>query len=262
MRIVVILLIFVISGCATLDHDHHHHGNRNSLSKAIETGTTGHSRRVHHDIDEGIALLEIVFDNEDPPSGNHQYKMVNEPCCRSDLSNIFSLDVSRSIDERNRIGDISRYSLIGGRREEYFSFLGHIAITDYDFRKDWRYYNDLENPWAIEAGLGLQFYFAGRKNFIQPFVKAGYSYGRMFWRYGNSIYDRHTGHEITRDSIEYSRPSAAFGIEFKISDTLDLSVDIQKDYTIYSGTTEKGFEEDILGNFGSTMFGTRLIWHF
>ena len=260
MRIVVILLIFVISGCATLDHDHHHH--RNSLSKAIETGTTGHSRRVHHGIDEGVALLEIILDNEIPPPGNHQYKMVNEPCCGSDLSNIFSLDVSRSINERKRIGDISRFSLIGGRREEYFSLIGHIAITDYDFKKDWLYYNDLENPWAIEAGLGLQFYFAGRKNFIQPFIKAEYSYGRMFWEYGNSIYDRHTGHEITRDSIEYSRPSAAFGIDFKINDALDLSVDIQKDYTIYSRTTGRGFDDDVMNDFGSTMFGASVKWRF
>lgn len=261
MRIVIIFLIFVISGCATLDHDHHR--RKNSLSKAIETGNTGGSRRDHDEIDEAKwAFVGSVLNNENPPSKDYVSKMAHEPGGGDDLPNNFSFEVTRSIDVNNQVDDISRYSLIAGMREEYFGFLAHISITDYDFKRDWRYYNDLENPWAVEAGLGLQYYFNTRKNFIQPYMQAGFAYGKMFWGYTHSIYDSQTWDEITWDSTEYSRFSGAFGIDFKINDSLDLSVDIQKDYTIYNRKTDKGFDDDVMSNFGSTMFGARIKWRF
>lgn len=263
MRIIIILLILVISGCATLNHDHHHRRQNNSLSRAIETGNTGGSRRVHNDIDDvGSAIVEVIFNNENHPPRPPAPVTVNEQYWRPDLSGTFSFDVTRSVEADKQVEDISRYSFILGRREEYFSFLAHVAVTDYDFKKEWRYYNELENPWSIEAGVGLQFYFAGRKSFIQPFIKTGYAYGKMYWEYRYRIYNSNTGDDITGDSTGYSRLSGAIGVDFKISDYLDLSVDIQKDYTIYSEITGRGFEDDIMSNFGSTLFGTRLTWHF
>jgi hypothetical protein len=261
MRIFVILLIFIISGCTTLDHDHHK--KKNSLSKAIETGNTGGNKRGHtHDNGDKWVLLEILSNIGKHPPDNNELKIANASNGGNDKSGIFSFEVSRSINVGKQMDDISRFSLIGGRRGEYFSFSANIAITDYEFKKDWRYFDELENPWAIEAGVALQCYFTKRQNFIQPYIKTGYAYGEMYWGYTNSIHDSETGADITGDSSRYSRLIGAFGIDFKINDSFDLSVDIQKDYTIYSDTTGKGFDDDIMSDFGSTMYGARLIWHF
>lgn len=261
MRIVAFFLIFVISGCATLNQDHPR--KKHSLSEAIETGNTGGSTRVHSDDDENIwALFAAISEDENDPSDNHELKRAYEQEGENNKSLIFLFDVSRSLNVSKQIDDISRYSLIVGDREEHFSFLFHIAITDYDFKEDWPYYNELKNPWALEAGLASQYCFTKKKNFIQPYIKAGFAYGEMDWEYANSIYDLETGEGITKDSSGYLRLFGAFGIAFRLNDSFDLSVDLQKDYTIYSETTGQGFEDDILSDFGATMFGANLIWHF
>lgn len=261
MRITAFFLIFIISGCATLNHDHPRKNHR--LSEAIETGNTGGSTKLHDDDDKGIWwILGTIFNDEDDSSDNNELKMATQPKEEGDLSPIFLFDVSRSLNVNKQVEDISRYSLIVGGRKEHFSFLFHVAITDYDFKEDWLYYNELKNPWALEAGLASQYCFTKRKNFIQPYITAGFAYGKMNWKFTNSIYDLVTGEDIAKDSIEYLRLFGAVGIAFKLNSSFDLSVDLQKDYTTYSETTGQGFEDDILRDFGAVMYGAKMVWHF
>lgn len=262
MRIVAIILIFMISGCATFHQNPNKNRKKHSLSEAIETGNTGGSTRTHADGDGISAFLGAIFEGESGSSDNSELKIENEPEDENNGSTIFLFDMSRSLNVGKQFDDISRCSLIVGNREEYFSFSVHIAIADYDFKKDWLYYNELKNPWAFEVGLSSQYCFTQRKNFIQPYINAGFAYGEMHWEYTDSIYDIETDENITDDSSGYLRFFGAFGVAFKLNNSFDLSVSLQKDYTIYSETTGQGFEDDILSDFGSTMYGANIVWHF
>jgi opacity protein-like surface antigen len=261
MRIIAILLIFVTVGCATVDQDHPR--RRHSMSEAIETGSTGGTYREHDRDDNGVlAILGILASKKEAPPENQKLETSNESTTRDDSSHFFSLGVNRSTNVGDFLDDLSRYSLIVGKRKEYVGYLFHLAMVNYDFKEEWQHSDELDDPWAIEIGFSAQRFFTDRESFLQPFVMAGIALGEMSWSFTDSIHDPTTGEKITNDSCTYLRPSVAVGMEFKISDAYSISVDFQGDYTSYAGLSTEGFDNDVLDDYWSTMWGIRLIWRF
>jgi len=229
------------------------------------------SNQEHPNVDEpqyvelninGEEIIEIDINGEKNPPDKIENKVSYGSKSSGDGSGYFTIEVSQSHSAGKHIDEFSRYSLSAEKRDERMGFLINIAITNYEFEEDWSYFDDLDHPWSIELGLGIKYYFTKESNFIQPFFTTGFSYGNMFWNYENTIYDSATGEEITSDSTEYLRLIGALGVEFKLSDFFLIAVDLQQDYTIHSEVTRQGFDDDILSDFGSTIYGGKLVFKF
>jgi hypothetical protein len=108
----------------------------------------------------------------------------------------------------------------------------------------------VKDMFGICGGLNGRYYFNSSKVFLSPFVGGGFSVGRAYWTYRNTLIDDN-GDKISGDSLDFYQVEVFSGFDLWRKSGLSFCGQIGGVIRIYDFNTGQDFKNDILwGNFG------------
>jgi len=143
---------------------------------------------------------------------------------------------------------------IEGRKDKW-AFVGGLSVANMDFRDDWEFQTQLDNPWSLDFGVEGRFYLSEEQHFLQPYVGLSLSYGSLFWSYRSSLLDPETGEVINKDHVDYIKLGAMAGIFVRLAKELRIGVEIRPVLLLPGTTTHHGFINDIIDDSKGTYAG-------
>ena len=253
MLAVMLLVTCMTFGCAGTGHRRSRHAK---LSEAMEKASDSYqddrrieaeTRRPNRPRPHRIEEPFMIHDPEPletappavlaPPSPGGQ----KEPW-------LIGLSAGYGVIRGDDIYQLNQFNLsVGGYMDEHQRLEGFLGFGYPLIDETADLNSSIDDIWLVEFGLCYKLFTTPRHTFLGHYFIAGLAYSRLFWSYENAV---QLDQEVIRtDDLAGLELFVGMGLHLAQTDRFQLGLEALPSVTLWNSQTDKGFDNDVFGDF-------------